>query len=80
MVRIMRDGEEIHRGTLDSLRHLKETVNQVEAPRECGIALDDFNDWQVGDVIELRSLREVPRQAAVKVLPPAAAAVRPGGS
>jgi translation initiation factor IF-2 len=79
MVRITRDGEEVHRGTLDSLRHLKETVNQVEAPRECGIALGDFNDWQVGDLVEMRSLREVPRQAAVKVTPPAAATARPGG-
>ncbi|XP_010275065.1 PREDICTED: translation initiation factor IF-2, chloroplastic-like [Nelumbo nucifera] len=51
-VRIIRNGKTVHVGVLDSLRRVKEMVKEVNAGLECGIGVDDFIDWEVGDVIE----------------------------
>lgn len=51
-VRIVRKGKTIHIDVIDSLRRVKEEVKEVGAGLECGIGVDGFNDWEVGDVIE----------------------------
>ncbi|GJN11861.1 hypothetical protein PR202_ga30093 [Eleusine coracana subsp. coracana] len=51
-VRVLRKGKEVFVGTLDSLRRVKETVKEVGAGLECGIGVDDFDEWEEGDVIE----------------------------
>ncbi|XP_042403673.1 translation initiation factor IF-2, chloroplastic-like [Zingiber officinale] len=50
--RVIRNGKIIHSGTVDSLRRVKEDVKEVGAGLECGIGVDDFDDWEAGDVIE----------------------------
>ncbi|XXG66010.1 hypothetical protein AAC387_Pa05g3572 [Persea americana] len=51
-VRITRNKKTVYVGTLDSLKRVKEMVKEVNAGLECGIGVDDFMDWEVGDVIE----------------------------
>jgi len=51
-VRIRRKSELLYTGTLDSLKRMKEDAKEVNAGYECGIGLDDFKDWQDGDIIE----------------------------
>ncbi|XP_074558825.1 translation initiation factor IF-2, chloroplastic-like [Curcuma longa] len=51
-VRVIRNGKIIHSGTVDSLRRVKEDVKEVGAGLECGIGVNDFDDWEAGDVIE----------------------------
>uniref|UniRef100_A0A0E0L623 Translation initiation factor IF-2, chloroplastic n=1 Tax=Oryza punctata TaxID=4537 RepID=A0A0E0L623_ORYPU len=51
-VRVLRKGKEVYVGTLDSLRRVKETVKEVGAGLECGIGVDDFDEWEEGDVVE----------------------------
>ncbi|XP_010941522.1 translation initiation factor IF-2, chloroplastic [Elaeis guineensis] len=51
-VRIVRNGKTIHIGNIDSLRRVKEEVKEVGAGLECGVGVNGFNDWEVGDVIE----------------------------
>nr|WP_199250662.1 translation initiation factor IF-2 [[Phormidium] sp. ETS-05] len=51
-VRILRDGNLIHEGILDSLKRMKEDVREVSSGYECGIGLDNFHAWQEGDIIE----------------------------
>ncbi|XP_010275899.1 PREDICTED: translation initiation factor IF-2, chloroplastic-like [Nelumbo nucifera] len=51
-VQITRNGKTIHIGVLDSLKRVKEIVKEVNAGLECGIGVDDFIDWEVGDVVE----------------------------
>lgn len=51
-VRVLRKGKTIYVGVLDSLRRIKEDVKEVNAGLECGIGVDDFNEWEEGDVIE----------------------------
>ena len=51
-VRVHRGGEVVHEGILDSLRRMKEDAREVNAGYECGVGLDNFNDWADGDLIE----------------------------
>ncbi len=51
-VRLLRDNVVIYEGRIGSLRRFKEDVAQVKAGYECGIAIANFNDIKVGDVIE----------------------------
>ncbi|KAL5529260.1 hypothetical protein ACEPAG_5245 [Sanghuangporus baumii] len=51
-VRVLRDGETIHDGTLSALRILKRDVLEVKKGLECGISLNDFNDLRAGDHLQ----------------------------
>ncbi len=58
MARVLRDGQVMWEGRLVSLRRFKDDVREVEKGYECGIALDSFNDVQLGDVIEVFTIEE----------------------
>jgi translation initiation factor IF-2 len=51
-IRVLRKGQLVFDGTLDSLKRVKDDVREVNAGFECGIRLDKFNDWAEGDIIE----------------------------
>jgi translation initiation factor IF-2 len=51
-IRVMRKGQLVYEGTLDSLKRIKDDVREVNAGFECGIRLDKFNAWEEGDIIE----------------------------
>ncbi|MCX6141249.1 MAG: hypothetical protein NTX15_10565 [Candidatus Kapabacteria bacterium] len=61
-VRVLRDGFEIFKGTLASLKRIKDDVREVDSGYECGIALNGFNDLEVGDIIEGYKTTEVKRK------------------
>ena len=50
--RLVRDGIVVHTGTINALKRYKDDVKEVGANFECGISLVNFNDIQVGDIIE----------------------------
>ena len=52
LIRVLRDGEVIHVGSISSLRHFKEDVNEMTANFECGVGLVGYNDFEEGDVLE----------------------------
>ncbi len=51
-VRLLRDGEEVWKGKISSLKRFKDDVSEVRSGVECGIALAGYKDIKVGDVIE----------------------------
>jgi len=51
-VRLIRKGKVISDTTVLSLRRFKDDVREVATGFECGIGLRDFNDFQVGDILE----------------------------
>jgi translation initiation factor IF-2 len=51
-VRVMRRKSLIYEGILNTLRRFQDDVNEVRAGMECGIRIEGFNDFQVGDTIE----------------------------
>ena len=50
--RLVRDGIVIHTGEINALKRFKDDVKEVGVNFECGISLVNFNDIQVGDIIE----------------------------
>jgi translation initiation factor IF-2 len=60
-VRILRDGFEIYKGTLASLKRVKDDVREVDAGYECGIGVNGFNDIEEGDIIEAYKTIEIKR-------------------
>jgi translation initiation factor IF-2 len=57
--RLMRAGQKLFEGKISGLRRFKDDVSEVKTGVECGIALDRFNDIQVGDVVEVFSMEKV---------------------
>jgi translation initiation factor IF-2 len=51
-IRLLRDSVVVFQGRIRSLRRFKEDVTEVRSGMECGIALENFNDVKIGDVIE----------------------------
>ena len=60
-IRVLRNNVVIFQGELESLRRFKDDVNEVRAGTECGIAVQNYNDVQVGDQIECFSRVSVAR-------------------
>ncbi|MDH3239145.1 MAG: translation initiation factor IF-2 [Alphaproteobacteria bacterium] len=60
-VRLLRDDVVVFEGNLQTLKHFKEDAREVRAGSECGIAIENYQDIQVGDVIECFQVEEVAR-------------------
>lgn len=58
---VIRDGQEIFKGTIDQLKRFKDDVKEVAQGFECGISFSKFNDLQEGDIIEASTTEEVER-------------------
>jgi translation initiation factor IF-2 len=50
-IRLMRDGEPVHKGKLTSLKRFKDDAREVTNGMECGVGLS-YNDIKVGDTVE----------------------------
>lgn len=59
LARLHRDGEIAYEGKVDSIKHLKEDVREIAAGYECGITLENFNEYKVGDKIECYEVQEI---------------------
>ena len=51
-VRLIRNGEVLAEGKIDTLKRFKDDVSEVKAGFECGIRLDSFDRYEEGDVFE----------------------------
>ncbi|PPC93364.1 MAG: translation initiation factor IF-2, partial [Methylotenera sp.] len=60
-VRVLRNNVIIHTGELDSLKRFKDDVKEVKNNFECGLSLKNFNDIEVGDILEVYEMVEVAR-------------------
>ena len=60
-LRVLRDNRLIYEGQVDSLRHFKEDVTEVQANYECGIGVSTFDDFKVDDVLECYTHERIPR-------------------
>ena len=61
-MRVMRRKGLIYEGVSLTLRRFQDEVNEVRAGMECGIRLDGFDDYQMGDAIECYTLEKVPQK------------------
>ena len=60
-LRVLRDNRLVYEGRVDSLRHFKEDVTEVQANYECGIGVSTFDDFKVDDVLECYTHERIPR-------------------
>ena len=67
-VRIKRDGELLHTGKIEALKRFKNDASEVKNGVECGISIVNFNNINVGDIIEAFTMERIAPQ-----LSPAAA-------
>jgi len=51
-IRILRGNLVVYEGKLQSLRSVKDSVDQVDAPNDCGISFNDFQGMEVDDRVE----------------------------
>ena len=61
-VRVIRDGVVIHTGELESLKRFKDEAKEVVSGLECGINIKNYNNVEVGDIIESFEEIEVRRK------------------
>lgn len=61
LLRVIRNNDVIHQGKVDTLKHLKDDAKEMAAGFECGIGVNGFNDFQIGDIIDVYTERRVAR-------------------
>jgi translation initiation factor IF-2 len=61
-IRIVREGVVIYTGELASLKRFKDDVKEVNANYECGLNIQNFNNIEVGDIVEAYENVEVKRK------------------
>lgn len=61
-IRVLRENVVIFDGKLKSLKRMKDDVTEVATGFECGVFLDGFNDFLVGDELEVYEVKEVARK------------------
>ena len=57
--RLLRDGEVLAEGKIDTLKRFKDDVTEVKAGFECGMHLEGFDRYEEGDVIESFELEKI---------------------
>ncbi len=60
-IRLIRDGIVVYSGEMGALKRFKDDVSEVKSGYDCGISIKNFNDINMGDVIEAYETREVKR-------------------
>lgn len=55
--RIFRDGELVYDGKVASLKRFTEDVKEVRQGFECGVGLENFGDFIIGDIIEIYEMK-----------------------
>lgn len=60
-VKVIRNNEPVYTGTLTSLKHFKDEVDEVKKDTDCGIAFGNWSGFQPGDVIQAYEEISIPR-------------------
>jgi len=57
--RVIRNRQPIYDGGFATLRHYQDDVKEIRSGMECGVKLGDFDEYEVGDIIECYTLEKV---------------------
>ena len=60
--RVNRGRIPIYDGSFSTLRRFQDDVKEVRNGLECGVKLGDFNDYEIGDIIECYTLEKFPQK------------------
>ena len=59
--RIIRDDVIVYNGAVNTLQHEKDQVKEVKKDMDCGITLENCQDYKENDIIEIYELVEIKR-------------------
>jgi translation initiation factor IF-2 len=48
----------VYEGVLSSLKQFKQDISEIEENSECGIYVEEFNEWKENDIISAFELIE----------------------
>lgn len=54
---VKRESKELYTGVIDSLKIVKEDIDEVNTDNECGLLCNKYTDWEVKDLIECYQLK-----------------------
>jgi translation initiation factor IF-2 len=57
--RVKRDEEVLFEGHIATLKHFQDEVSEVREAQECGVRLDNFADFEEGDILEFYEMEEL---------------------
>ncbi len=60
-LRLLRQNTVIYTGELESLKRFKDDAKEVREGFDCGLNIKNYNDIEIGDVLEFFEIREVAR-------------------
>src|SRR5271154_3508253 len=58
-IKVMRGGEEVHKGKIGSLKRFKDDAREVTNGMECGIGIANYGDLKEGDILEAFSTEKM---------------------
>lgn len=61
-IRLIREGVVKYEGEIGALKRFKDDVAEVKKGYECGLSIKNYNDLEIGDVIESYEIRETKRK------------------
>ncbi len=56
---LIRNGVEIYKSSILSIRHMKDDKKEVKNGQECGIMIENFADFKIGDIIICSEMRDI---------------------
>jgi translation initiation factor IF-2 len=59
-IRVIRNNRTIFDGKLSSLKRFSDDAREVASGQDCGILIDGFNDYQLGDILESYTFEQIP--------------------
>nr|ALL97210.1 translation initiation factor 2 [Pyropia endiviifolia] len=62
-IKVIREEKVIYQGKIESLKRVREDVEEIQAGNECGIFISEFQLWQAGD--KIHSFDLVPKQKSL---------------
>jgi len=60
--RVKRRGDVLYEGSLTSLRRFQNEAAEVREGQECGLRLDNFGDFEQGDIVEIYEVEKIAQQ------------------
>jgi translation initiation factor IF-2 len=61
-IRIIRNGIVNHEGEISELKRFKDNASEVKSGYECGLSIKNFNNIEIGDIVEVFEIREIKRK------------------
>jgi translation initiation factor IF-2 len=59
LARVVRKGQPVFEGQVSSLKHFKDNVREITAGFECGVGVEGFSEFEIGDIIEVYKKEKV---------------------